>query len=50
MTAVPNLSPKCPQIESSQFLCDRLAEYNIGGTMYCGWHARGLMEKMEKEG
>jgi len=36
---------KCPQIESSQYLCDRPAEYHIDGTIYCHHHARRLMEK-----
>ena len=36
---------KCPQIESSQYLCDRPAEYHIAGTIYCHHHARRLMEQ-----
>jgi hypothetical protein len=36
---------KCPAIESSRYLCDRRAEYSIGGTIYCATHARRLMEE-----
>ena len=36
---------KCPAIESSTFLCDRNAEYLIEGTLWCGIHARRLMEQ-----
>jgi len=36
---------KCPAIESSKFLCDRRAEYLIEGTLFCGIHARRLMER-----
>ena len=31
---------KCPAIESSKFLCDREAEYQIEGTVWCNIHAR----------
>jgi hypothetical protein len=40
-----NLVYKCPAIESSAFLCDRIAEYLLGGTAYCHWHARRMMGK-----
>lgn len=36
---------KCPSIESSEFLCNRNAEYLIRGTLWCGIHARRLMEQ-----
>jgi hypothetical protein len=36
---------KCPAIESSEYLCDRNAEYLIQGTLWCGRHARRLMER-----
>ena len=35
---------KCPATESSEFLCDRVAEYQVHGTMYCAKHARRIME------
>ena len=35
---------KCPATESSEFLCDRVAEYQVNGTIYCGKHARRIME------
>ena len=37
---------KCPAIESSKFLCDRGAEYLIQGTLWCGIHARRMMERI----
>jgi len=37
---------KCPAIESSNFLCDRNAEYLIEGTLWCGIHARRMMERI----
>jgi len=36
---------KCPAIESRNFLCDRGAEYLVDGTLWCGIHARRLMEQ-----
>jgi len=36
---------KCPAIESRNFLCDRNAEYLIDCTLWCGVHARRLMEQ-----
>jgi len=38
------LELKCPQIESSEYLCDRTAGYQIDGTIYCAHRARQLME------
>jgi hypothetical protein len=38
----------CPEIESSEFLCDRPADYNIEGTSYCNIHARRRMEQKDK--
>ena len=38
---------KCPIIESSEFLCDRPAEYEISGVVVCGTHARRLEESRE---
>jgi hypothetical protein len=35
---------KCPARESSEFLCDREAEYQVQGTIYCEKHARRIME------
>ena len=35
---------KCPATESSEFLCDRVAEYQVHGTVYCLKHARRIME------
>ena len=35
---------KCPARESSEFLCDRDAEYQVNGTIYCNIHARRIME------
>ena len=40
-------SRKCPMIESSEFLCDRLAEYEISGVVVCETHARRLEESRE---
>ena len=39
---------KCPAIESSAYLCDRLAEYEVSGSVYCGTHARRVVEKRTK--
>ena len=39
---------KCPSIESSEYLCDRLAEYEISGSVYCATHARRVVEKRTK--
>jgi hypothetical protein len=38
------LELRCLHIESSEYLCDRRAEYQIDGTVYCARHARRLME------
>ena len=35
---------KCPAWESSEFLCDRVAEYQLNGIIYCEIHARRIME------
>jgi hypothetical protein len=35
---------KCPQIESANYLCDREANYQIDGVVYCQIHAKRLME------
>ena len=35
---------KCPAKESSKYLCDRIAEYLIDGTLLCHIHARRLQE------
>ena len=35
---------KCPARESSKFLCDRIAEYQIEGTVWCNMHARRIIE------
>jgi len=41
---------KCPARESSAFLCDRVAEYHIDGTVWCNTHAKRIVEsKMRKE-
>jgi len=41
---------KCPSRESSEFLCDRVAKYQIDGTVWCNTHARRIIEsKMRKE-
>ena len=39
------LELRCPQIESSEYLCDRAGEYQVDGTIYCARHARRLMAK-----
>jgi hypothetical protein len=39
---------KCPAIESSEFLCDRKAEYLIEGTIWCAVHARRTIEEQGK--
>ena len=36
---------KCPSIESSKFLCDREAFYQIDGIVYCQIHARRIMKE-----
>jgi hypothetical protein len=41
------LELRCPQIESSEYLCDRVGEYQVDGTIYCARHARRLMAKKE---
>ena len=38
---------KCPQIESRMYLCDREADYQIDGVVYCQIHARRLMQDKE---
>jgi hypothetical protein len=35
---------KCPARESSEFLCDRVAEYQLNGIIYCEIHARRIIE------
>ena len=35
---------KCPAIESTKYLCDRVAEYQIEGTVWCHTHARRVLE------
>ena len=35
---------KCPAIESTKYLCDRVAEYQIEGTVWCNTHARRVLE------
>ena len=35
---------KCPARESSAFLCDRVAKYQINGTVWCGTHARRVQD------
>ena len=35
---------KCPARESSEFLCDRVAEYQLNGIIYCEIHARLIIE------
>jgi len=42
------LDMKCPSIESSEFLCDREAFYQIDGIVYCQIHARRIMTRIEK--
>ena len=34
---------KCPHIESTKFLCDRDASYQVNGTVYCQIHAERLL-------
>jgi hypothetical protein len=34
---------QCPHVESNKYLCDRLAGYQVDGTVYCAIHARRLM-------
>ena len=34
---------KCPHIESTKFLCDRDASYQVNGTVYCQIHAKRLL-------
>ena len=34
---------KCPHIESTKFLCDRTADYQVNGTVYCQIHAQRLL-------
>ena len=34
---------KCPHIESTKFLCDRDASYQVNGTVYCQIHAQRLL-------
>jgi len=36
---------KCPQIESSEYLCDRPAEYEVNGSVICGIHARRMQSQ-----
>jgi hypothetical protein len=36
---------KCPARESSKFLCDKVAEYQIEGTVWCNTHARRVIDK-----
>lgn len=35
---------KCPARESSKYLCDRVAEYQINGTVLCNIHARRVLD------
>jgi len=35
---------KCPARESSKYLCDRVAEYQINGTVWCNIHARRVLD------
>jgi len=35
---------RCPAIESSEYLCGRLAEYEVSGSVYCAIHARRVTE------
>jgi hypothetical protein len=34
---------KCPARESSKFLCGRVAEYQIDGTVWCHIHASRIV-------
>ena len=36
---------RCPEIESTKFLCDREASYQIDGTVYCQIHAQRLLSE-----
>ena len=35
---------KCPARESSKYLCDRIAEYQIDGTVWCATHAKRVQD------
>jgi hypothetical protein len=35
---------RCPARESSEFLCDKPAEYQVNGTIYCEIHGRRAIE------
>jgi len=35
---------KCPARESSKYLCDRVAEYQIDGTVWCEIHAKRIID------
>ena len=37
---------KCPSRESSEFLCDRDAVYQVDGTVFCNIHARRAIERI----
>ena len=39
-----NMEYKCPSRESSKYLCDRVSEYQIDGTLWCNIHARRIIE------
>ena len=42
---------RCPHRESTKFLCDREASYQVDGTVYCQIHAQRLLsEKTTEEG
>ena len=43
------LELRCPQVKSSEYLCDRTAEYQVDGTIYCKRHARRLMEQQSQK-
>ena len=36
---------RCPHRESTKFLCDREASYQIDGTVYCQIHAQRLLSE-----
>ena len=36
---------RCPEIESTKFLCDREASYQVNGTVYCQIHAQRLLSE-----
>ena len=38
------LERKCPEVESSQYLCDRPARYEVRGGLVCEIHARRQAE------